>query len=140
MMKDYVLWWYNLIDYHQNETHLPTCTNTHETTCSFTSFPSFLSLLFSPPVSAHLLRGGVVYHASGSGVWAQVFDRVTEGMHCQKVSDWQPAIIRPSLFSFSSLVLYPPVQWSPICQILPWWATEWGTPSFCHFFGSALGD
>lgn len=28
MMKDYVLWQYNLIDCHQNETHLPTCTNT----------------------------------------------------------------------------------------------------------------
>lgn len=50
MMKDSVLWQHNLIDCYQNETLLPTCTNTHETTCSFTSFLSFLSLLFSPPV------------------------------------------------------------------------------------------
>lgn len=52
---------------------------------------------------------------------------------------WQPAIIRPSLFSFSSLVLYPPVQWSHICQTLPWWAAEWGTPSFCKFFWERFG-
>lgn len=81
-----------------------------------------------------LLRGGVIYQAPGSGVWAQVFDGVAEGMHCQKVSDCQPAIIRPPLFSFSSLVLYPRVQWSHICQTLPWWAAERCAPSFCPFF------
>lgn len=139
MMKDSVLWQHNLIDCYQNETLLPTCTNTHETTCSFTSFPSFLSLLFSPPVCVLLLRGGVIYQAPGSGVWAQVFDGVAEGMHCQKVSDCQPAIIRPSFFSFSSLVLYPRVQWSHICQTLPWWAAERGAPSFCLFFFERFG-
>lgn len=99
-------WWktvlseYNLIDCYQTQTHPPTCANTHETTCSFTSFLSISSLhrLISSPVCASFLRGGVVDQTPGPGVWAHVFNGAGEGMHCQKVNCCQPAIIHPSLF------------------------------------------